>query len=303
LEQTNYLTEARLSGEKADSNYLNLFPTGAIGFNLNDNHQFSLSYSRKINRPNSSMLFMGKSYTSQNYYSQNNPYLQPALSDNVEFSYLLKSKYVLNATYTDTRNDFNFFIIPVTEDGVSKLKRTNYNYGYVQSLNLTINFHDYIVKDVWELYVTPSYTYSRYKGTSNEVPVSITNSSFEALIDNYLYISKKKMWTAFVTFGYNSPYKNVSRERLNERTSLDLMVKKVVKPFTFYLAVYDVFNGGSVQRYDLYKNALLTRNITNANVYNRSAEFKIRYSFGNGYLHKNRERNTANEDVRKRIGQ
>lgn len=297
LEGTNYTTIAHFAGQQSDSNYLNLFPNAVVSYSLNNDHQFSISYSRKINRPNAELLFPGRTYISANYFSQNNPFLQPSLSDNVEFSYVLKSKYVLNATYSKIKNDFSNFIIATEEDGVSKLKQTYINYGNVDKFNLVINFHDYLVKNIWELYVTPSYTNTRYQAAT-----SVTNNSFDLLIDNYLYLSRKKMWTAYVTFGYNSPYKTISADRLNERTSLDLSVKKVINQFSIYLAVYDVFNGGSIQRYNLYKNILLTQNSINSNVYNRSIQLKIRYSFGNMYLHKNRDRNTANEELRKRIG-
>jgi len=302
LEGTNYTSEARLAGQRSDSNYLNLFPNAVIGYSLNNDHQFSISYSRKINRPNAEILFPGRSYISENYFSQNNPFLKPSQCGNIEFSYVLKSKYVLNVTYSTIQNDFSNFILRATEDGVSKLKRTYVNYGNVDKLNIVISFHDYMVKNIWELYLTPSYTNIRYKSTTSIVPIGLTNQSFDILIDNYLYISKKKMWTGYVTFGYNSPYKSISGDRLNERTSLDLSVKKVINQFSVYLAVYDVFNGGSIQKYDLYKNAILTQNSISANVYNRSIKIKVRYSFGNRYLRKNRDRNTANEDLRKRIG-
>ncbi|WP_343674778.1 TonB-dependent receptor [Chitinophaga sp.] len=302
LEGTNYTTNARITGEKADSNYINLFPNAVIGYNPNDDNQFSIGYSRKINRPNAELLFPGRTYSSANYFSQNNPFLQPALSGNIEFSYVLKSKYVLNVTYSTIKNDYSSFTQEISEDGVSKLKRTYINYGDVDKLNVVINYHDYIIKDMWELYLTPSLTYSRYKGTSSDVHLELTNYNFDFLVDNYLYISKKKMWTGYLTFGYSSPFKSISGDRLNNRTSLDLSVKKVVKQFSFYLAVYDIFNGGSIQKYDLYRDELLTRNYVNTNVYNRSVQLKVRYSFGNKYLHKNRDRNTANEDLRKRIG-
>lgn len=301
FEGTNYSTKEEKVAISVDSNYINLYPNASFSYSLNQLNQFSLSYGRKIMRPNIELLFPGRTYFSQNYFSQNNPFLQPVLSDIVEFSYTLMSKYIFSLTYLNSANSYANFILPIIENDTAKLKRTFYNYGTSKSLNFVINIHQFIFKNFWEFNITPSYNYNKYNGTSIEVPVNIINHSFNLYFDNYIYISKKKQWTGFVTFRYGSPSKDVSGSRLNSISSVDLEVKKVIKKFTINLILSDVYNGSSKEKYNLFSNYLLSENRLNTNDYRRAFVFKVRYNFGNNRLSTTKNRASANDDIRQRI--
>jgi len=301
IEGTKYSTEEMLHVVKADSSYINLFPNASVSFTSNPQNQFGLSYSRKIIRPNVELLFPGRTYVTQNYYIQNNPFLKATLSNIAELSYVLKKNYVFSLTYTNSANNFASFILPGSTENSKELKRTYYNYGKYNGVTVLINVHQHLIKDFWEFYLTPSYNYAKYTGTTTEVPVDITNNSFNLYWDNYIYFSKKYKWTCFVTFKYFGPNTSISAKRLNGTSSLDIQIRKVINDFSASLILSDIYNGTSKVNQDYYPNRLLFTNSYYGRAYNRSVNLTVRYSFGNKKLKGVKSRSSANEEIGKRL--
>ncbi|AMP97393.1 TonB-dependent receptor [Pedobacter cryoconitis] len=301
-ERTSYSTEVRNLGIAKDSTYTNLFPSLSVGFTPDQQNQFGLSISRKINRPNIELLFPGRTYYNENYYAENNPFLQPVLIYNTELTYTSHGKYTFLLNYYNARNNYANFTVPVTENGISKLKSTYINYGHVNAFDLVIVVNQIFFDGFWETNFTPSFNLSYYKGANLSVPTNVTNHSLNIFLDNTLYISKTKKWTAFVTFKYTGASKDLSGETLNARSSLNLEVKKVVQKFSFYLILGDIYNGNSTVKTARLSNQLLTRNQIESNNYNRSVALKIRYNFGNNQLKTNKQRGIGNEEVKRRVG-
>ncbi|WP_207513689.1 TonB-dependent receptor domain-containing protein [Longitalea luteola] len=300
-EGTNYSTKEVKTAISADSSYINLFPSLSLGYSPNKRNQFGLSYSRKIRRPNVELLFPGRTYYSQDYFSQNNPFLKPVIFNSTEFSYTLLNKYAFSVTYAQSSDQYANFILPIVEDGITKLKQSFYNYGNVKGLNVVLSIRQSLFKNFCDINITPSYNYSKYASKTPEIPVEVTNNSFDLYFNNNIYLSKKKKWTGFITFRYSGPATDISRERLNGISSLTLEVKKVVKAFSFNLIFSDVYNGSSKLNYRLYPNYLLLQNDLNGNVYNSSIACKIRYNFGNNKLRTVESRSSANDDIRNRV--
>ena len=299
-EGTNYLTEVKNSGIRKDSVYTNLFPSLAVGFSPDAKNQFGYSLSRKIIRPNIELLFPGRTYTSANYFTENNPFLQPSLFYNHDLSYTYNSKYSADLSYSVADNSYSSFVIPVEEDNTAKLKETYLNYGSAKNLSLVLNASQSFFKDFWEVYLTPYLNYARYRGEVSGSNIDIESYNFNLVYDNYFFLSRKAKWTAFLTFKYNGRNKDISGSVLNATTSLDFELKKVYKKLSFYLIATDLFNGSSVIKNNQYANYLLVQNYSATNSYNRSVLLKVRYSFGNNQLKGNKDRNTANQEIRNR---
>ncbi|AEV97238.1 hypothetical protein A4D02_17265 [Niastella koreensis] len=300
VENTNYSTEVRSLKSKNDSTYLNLFPNFSVSYSPNKKNQFSISYSRKISRPNIELLFPGRTWQNRNFFTENNPFLQPMIYNNAEFSYTFNSRYIFLLSYYQTKNSYSRFVIPVEEDNTLKFKNTYLNYGNINSLDLTLNLNQPLWNHFWEIYFSPTLSYASYKSTSPLVNADITNYNYSLFWDNYVFLSRKKQWTAFLTFKYNSSSKDISGETINATSSLDLMIKKVVRKFSLYLMVNDLYNGSSIYKNHLYANSLLAENFTRTNYYNRSVSLKVRYIFGNKQLKGNRNKGAANDEIRRR---
>jgi iron complex outermembrane recepter protein len=301
-EGTNYATEVKNLGIRKDSVYTNVFPSFGLGYAPAAKHQFGYSLSRRIARPNIELLFPGRTYNSPTYFIENNPFLQPSLIYNNELSYIYNNKYTLTASWMAAKNKYASFVIPVEESNSSKLKETFLNYGTVKSLSLVLNANKSLFKGFWEVYITASYIYGKYSGKVADQPFDVRNNNFNLFFDNYIYLSRKSKWTGFVTFKYNGSSKDINGSTMNATTALDLELKKVYRKFSFYVIASDVYNGSSILKTNQYATYLLTGNYAESNTYNRSVLFKVRYGFGNNKLKTNKNRNTANQDIKNRAG-
>lgn len=83
------------TGEKISNEYLNLFPSAHIKYDLNKVSQFSLSYSRRINRANSRQLNPFTSYADPFNLRSGNPYLQPEYIDSYDAGYSFTKKKLI----------------------------------------------------------------------------------------------------------------------------------------------------------------------------------------------------------------
>jgi len=299
-ERTDYESAAKKAGLAYDSVYYNLYPSLSASYAASQKHQFGFSMSRKIIRPNIESLYPGRIYRSTNYFTENNPFLQPTLLLVNELSYLYNRKYSLTLTYSATKNSNARFVIPVINDTALAYKETLLNYGTIHQLSVVFNTSFNFFKGKWQLYLTPYFNHVEYAGNVAGSRVSVINNDFNFVADNYIQLSKNKTWAGFVTFNYNGPTKDIASERVNALSSLTLQMRKNIKKFTFSLIASDIYAGKNHTESNLYANSLLSGNHLDRYSYTRAIQFKVRYSFGNSNLTATRNRNTANQDIRNR---
>jgi iron complex outermembrane recepter protein len=67
--------------------YFQLFPTASLSFVPSQKHQWGLSYSRRIDRPDYQDMNPFRFFLDQYTYEQGNPFLKPQFSNNFELSY------------------------------------------------------------------------------------------------------------------------------------------------------------------------------------------------------------------------
>jgi hypothetical protein len=298
-ERTDYESSAKKAGLSYDSIYYNLYPSLSVSYFASQKHQFGYSLSRKIIRPNIENLYPGRIYRSNNYFTENNPFLQPTLLLVNELSYLYNRKYSLSVTYSATKNSNARFIIPVV-DTTLKFKETLLNYGTIRQVSVVFNTNFSFLKGKWQLYVTPYFNHVVYSGNVAGNRVHVVNNDINLVADNYFQLSKDKTWAAFLTFNFNSPTRDIAAERINSLSSLTFQLRKTIKKLTLSIIASDIYNGKSHTESNLYANYLLSGNHIDRHSYTRAIQFKVRYSFGNSNLTATRNRNTANQDIRNR---
>lgn len=88
------------------NDYLRLFPTLYLQYDVNDTHKFNFSYGRRINRPEYWRLNPFQYYVTPFYYLTGNPFLTPAFPESFQLSYMLKNKYIFNLFYNQTKKKF-----------------------------------------------------------------------------------------------------------------------------------------------------------------------------------------------------
>lgn len=92
MENYNYKAISQVNNQTNKDNYTNWFPSASLSYQ-NDNHQYRLSYSRRISRP--SYLGLNPYYQYLDAYSieKGNPALKPQFYDSFELNYIYKNSF------------------------------------------------------------------------------------------------------------------------------------------------------------------------------------------------------------------
>jgi hypothetical protein len=89
-------------------NYLSLFPSASLDFNLNKKNSVTLAYSYRIRRPHYGMLNPVRQFNEQLNYNEGNPEIRPQFSHNFTIDYNYDQFITLSAGHDETK-DFTFW--------------------------------------------------------------------------------------------------------------------------------------------------------------------------------------------------
>ncbi|MCW3071049.1 MAG: TonB-dependent receptor [Bacteroidetes bacterium] len=117
--------------------YAQLFPSAFALYKLNEKNNISLSYSRRISRPNYQSLNPFILYVDPTFYKQGNPYLEPELSDNIELSYTFNDNLSITPYYSYASRNISAVLL---QDDVNKITiQTEQNMDHVDYYGLSMN--------------------------------------------------------------------------------------------------------------------------------------------------------------------
>lgn len=205
-ENTNYEGLQFGNPTKRDSSfkrsYTNVFPTSYVSYNANDKNQYSVSFGRRINRPDyedlNPFLFFIDKYT----YEEGNPFLKPMYSNVFELSHTYRQFLTTTFNYSHTTDLFNetFRQNNQPNDSISTIVSRG-NYGIVNNISLSSNAEVKIAK--W--YTAMIYAEGRYqefKGDLNGENLNIKSTNITVNLNNQF--SFKRGWSGEVSGFYRS---------------------------------------------------------------------------------------------------
>ena len=103
-ELTHSVGYSPVAQSKVKRNYLDLFPNINLSKIVNEDHEFGLSYSKRIDRPDyeslNPFIYFADLYT----YSQGNPYLNPQYTNAYDFIYNYQKKWSASLGYSCTKD-------------------------------------------------------------------------------------------------------------------------------------------------------------------------------------------------------
>lgn len=279
------------SQTRSDNNYGKLFPTAYISYKLNDKNQFSLNYSRRINRPYFRALNPFRWYSNPNSYYEGNPSLQPSFNHNIEFNYIFKNK--LSATLYYQRSIDNFDQISFL-DGINRTS-TFHNFFNQDNFGINLNYTDTFFK-IWETNISTSFSYSETQITRFNA-VSRNGQSFYYSTNNTIRLNKEKTFFFLINYWQNLPYREENRS-VKSRAGLSAGVKVSLmqKALQMDLSVSDIFRQSGYKG-DIY----FSDNVQSFNHYwdARKLNLSFTYNFGNQKIKQNKK--TINFDEKNRV--
>lgn len=253
------------------NDYTSLFPTFYASHKLNAKHNFTMSYGRRINRPDYADLNPFRFFIDQYTYAGGNPFLRPMYTNVVEAGHSFKNVLHTRLSYSKT----NELITQTFEtDGFAAFVRPG-NYGTQEVVNLNVTYQ-FKPKSWFNSTIYTEATHNIFDGMVSGKQFNQEGTTVLLHMNNQFIL--KKGWSAELS-GY---YRTKGWEGQVEVRPVHLLnagvQKKVLKDKgTLKLALNNLL------QYQVYTGTILLNNAEakfRNNQFSRSAALTFTYRFG-----------------------
>ncbi len=295
LEATQTTGVSHNYDQTTKKDYLKWFPTFYLVYNSNEDNSLSLDYSKRVRRPNYEQLNPFRINENPFVYIEGNPILQPALRDNLSFSYTYKDKWI-NTLYLSKQTDgFEQVSIIDLNTNTTQIIPLNYLKEYAVGLTETLTFNTW---SWWSSMNTldVSYVYAKSSIPQTAETKEGTKTAFSS--NNDFILNQNK--TLLMSVNYWIDFPGVSSFYTESgSSSLDLAFKMIFldKKLTLNLSANDVLGS---QR-GLSTSTTNGVKISYRNYFDsQSIRLAVNYTFGNSKL-KVAKRNFGNQEENNRV--
>ncbi|MGY5851872.1 outer membrane beta-barrel protein [Salegentibacter sp. F14] len=276
--------------------YFELFPTAYLQYRASDDHNFTLDYSRRINRPRYESLNPFRYFLNENDYNAGNPNLRAAISNNVNLNYTLKGSYFFDLYYRDYGSS------PATlafqNNDRQFIRRVSMNLLEDRTYGLDVT-HVRMVNDWWyaQLYASIFHEENRFAALESEIETHTNEiDGILAQLYNSFTLSKDGTLTGNLTYLYVSDYMSGSYN-FDPFSTLSIGLRKTIwnNRAELSLNVNDIFdqtNTRLTSRYANQDNSFFAREEM------RYVRLGFKYNFGNFRLEDNQRSIDASERER-----
>lgn len=272
-EFTQTIGESVSSRSIEKNQYYEFFPTAYVLYRLDNQSEVSLSYGRRINRPDFSYLNPFKWISNPYYYSEGNPFLRPSFSNNLEFNYVKDNLYN-SIYYYDVSNGFGQ-ITTVVNDNSQKTIFENYFKSYEIGMleSYTIDQIEWLSSyNTFNISYIKSYSFSDI----TDYKLSGFNINFSTLND--IYLNRYKTFIANISYWHY--FKGITDlKKYSALGQLDIGVKLLLAKGKIQLSLS--CNDILKSNYPLYTRYTNKTKVTYKNYYDlRSIVFSLTCKLG-----------------------
>ena len=276
--------------------YTDLFPSAAITFNKNPMKQWSLTYSRRIDRPAYQDLNPFEFKLDEYTFQKGNINLRPQYTNSFGITHTYKYKLNMTLNYSHVKDMFTQ-IIDTAEKSKAFISKKNLATQDIASFSVSYPFQ----YKFYSLFTSISSNYSKYKadfGTGRKV--NLDAFGFNLFAQNSLKFAK--IWTAELSGFFNAPTIYQGSFKGKSLYSIDAGISKQVLKgkATVKASMSDVLHTLKFRA-----TSDFTGQTTNFSSHWESQQFKLSFNFrfGNNGVKPARQRSTGSEDETKRVQQ
>ncbi|RXG15267.1 outer membrane receptor protein involved in Fe transport [Leeuwenhoekiella aestuarii] len=284
-----------------DNNYLGLFPTLNVTYELNDRENITLGYNRRINRPRGWFLNPFPDRSSRNNVFQGNPNLQPAFANAYDLGYLKRwDKLTLTSSVYFQRETESFEVVQEIIELQGQGSNTNGN-TVIRSIPVNLSSNERLGAELGVLYnpvkwlrLNGSFNFFQFntEGFFNNVDYSAKNTSYFARFSSKVSLPLDIDWQT------NAFYRGASQNAQSDTDgilSIDLALSKDVlgDNGTISMNVSDLLNGR--KRSQITTNDLFTRD-SEFQWRQRQINLSFVYRFNQRKNESQRNRQTGGDD-------
>ncbi len=276
--------------------FTNLFPSAFISYAADKSNTLTVSYSRRITRPNYQDLNPFIYFLDSLSYRKGNPFLLPQFSHNIELSHSYKGKLITTLNYNNTTNVISQLIKP---DG-DLLFLTSDNVAKFRNVGISITAPVPVTK-WWTSNIFLNVFNNHYEGVYENKPLDLSFTSF--MINMTQTFTLKQGFTLEMNGFYRA--KGVNQLNIDEPMYVVSFgaQKQVLKgKGTLRLNLRDPF---WIQRYKGKTQYDLVDSRARNRWDNRQVNTSFTYRFGKSGQQNSppARRNSASQDEQNRVGQ
>ncbi|HEY4109766.1 TonB-dependent receptor [Puia sp.] len=276
--------------------YTDVFPSASITYNKNPLKQWTLSYSRRIDRPAYQSLnpfeFKLDDYT----FSRGNTLLRPQYTNNLGLSFTYKYKLTASLNFSHTK-DLSTTLIDTTEGSKALIEQENLATQNVASLNISYPFQ----YKWYSVFINVSSFYQLNKanfGVGRVIDLNV----FNATIFTQHTLRLGGGWTGEINQYYTSPNVWTATLRASSLWNLDAGLQKSLfaGKGSLKVSVTDIFHTLNWTATSLFAGQSIR---ASGGSETRQLKVFFSYRFGNRQVKAARRRTTGAEEESKRAGQ
>ena len=280
--------------ETDNNHYLKFFPKITVDYAIGENDELSLDVSRRVKRPNYSLLNPFRWYTRNYVYSVGAPFLKPAYIYNASATYMHGNDIFAKIFYTRTTGDFSNMVSVSPDDMRYQVERAG-NYLDIGQAGLDLECTLY--GGSWlECTLSALPAYSHYTAHDQQFP-DVRGWGCDLSVDSRFYLGSCVSVSLLLDDalpGYY--YYRKTNNSLGVNAGLTYTNKR--KDFSIILSAEDVLRTSSA-KYHYYSNGVRQ---SYDNYYDsQCVSLTIIKKFGNLFNRAKGQFQSSNDDERKRL--
>jgi iron complex outermembrane recepter protein len=273
--------------------YSDFFPSASISFTKKPTNQFSINYSRRIDRPNYQDLNPFEFKLDEYTFQKGNINLRPQYTNSIGITNTYKYKLTTTLNYSHVKDLFTQ-IFDTAETSKAFITKKNLATQDIASLNIS---YPYRYK-AYSMFVNANGFYSHYNadyGAGRKINIDAVGLS--VYMQNSIRFAKT--FTAELTAFYNAPTVYQGTIKANALWSVDAgLQKQVLKgKGTIKTSVSDVFK---TLKFTGTSDFAGQRSVIHANWESRQFKVNFVYRFGSNLVKAARQRSNSADDEMKR---
>jgi len=276
--------------------YTDLFPSAAFTFNKNPMKQWSLTYSRRIDRPAYQDLNPFEFKLDEYTFRKGNINLRPQYTNSFGITHIYKYKLNINLNYSHVKDMFTQ-LIDTAEKSKAFISKQNLATQDIASLTVSYPFQ----YKAYSLFTNISTNYSKYNADFGEGRnVNLDAFGFNFFAQNSVKFAKT--WTAEVSGFYSAPTIYQGSFKAKSLYSVDAGVQKQVLKgkATIKASVSDIFH---TLRFRATSDFAGQSTMFSSRWESRQFKLNFNFRFGNNGVKPARQRSGGTDDELKRVQQ
>ncbi|TDH23224.1 TonB-dependent receptor [Segetibacter sp. 3557_3] len=273
--------------------YFNLFPSGALTYNVNSKNTLNITFSRRIDRPSYQDLNPFENKLDELTFEKGNAFLKPQYTNNIELSHTFRSLITSSVGYSHVK-DYRAQFIDTANKNATYVQQRNLASQKIYSFNVGSSLP---LAKWWSGYVNVYGNYQKFDGEFTNQKIDLSVFGYGGYFQSAFKLGHD--YTAEVSGWFNGPGLD-GTIRAKAMGAADIGVQKLFmdKKATVKLSVTDVFRtarwGGITNANGLYAKLGGTWE-------SQTIRLNFTYRFGSNQISSARQRKTGLDNEANRI--